>query len=108
MAWIALATAGFFVFRAEQLIESRTAALRIFDIHAREILRLRQRMNELLAEHTGKPVVEIARDTERDYHMTSDEALTYGLLDRVVRRRELIPQPDNRGGSRGTGGGQGS
>ncbi len=78
------------------------------DIHAREILRLRQRMNELLAEHTGKPVVEIARDTERDYHMTSDEALTYGLLDRVVRRREVIPRPDNKGGSRGNGGGQGS
>jgi len=77
------------------------------DIHAREILRLRQRMNELLAEHTGKPVVEIARDTERDYHMTGDEALAYGLLDRVVRRRESIPRPDNRGGSRGDGGGQG-
>jgi ATP-dependent Clp protease protease subunit len=78
------------------------------DIHAREILRLRQRMNELLAEHTGKPVVEIARDTERDYHMTGDEALAYGLLDRVVRRRESIPRSDNRGGSRGDGGGQGS
>ena len=78
------------------------------DIHAREILRLRQRMNELLAEHTGKPVVEIARDTERDYHMTGEEAVAYGVLDRVVRRRELIPRPDNRGGSRGNGGGQGS
>jgi ATP-dependent Clp protease protease subunit len=78
------------------------------DIHAREILRLRQRMNELLAEHTGKPVAEIAHDTERDYHMTGDEALAYGLLDRVVRRRESIPRPDNRGGSRGNGGGQGS
>lgn len=77
------------------------------DIHAREILRLRQRMNELLAEHTGKDVVEIARDTERDYHMTGDEALAYGLIDRVVRQRELIPRPDGKGGGRGTGGGQG-
>jgi ATP-dependent Clp protease protease subunit len=74
------------------------------DIHAREILRLRQRMNELLAEHTGKAVGEIARDTERDYHMTGDEALAYGLIDRVVRQRELIPRPDGKGGSRGNGG----
>ncbi len=78
------------------------------DIHAREILRLRHRMNELLAEHTGKPVVEIARDTERDYHMTGEEALAYGLLDRVVQRRELTPRPDNKGGGRATGGGQGT
>jgi len=78
------------------------------DIHAREILRLRQRMNELLAEHTGKPVVEIARDTDRDYHMTGEEAVAYGVIDRVVRRRELIPRPDTRGGGRGNGGGQGS
>ena len=77
------------------------------DIHAREILRLRQRMNELLAEHTGKNVVEIARDTERDYHMTSEETLAYGLIDRVVRQRELIPRPDGKGGSRGNGGGHG-
>ena len=77
------------------------------DIHAREILRLRQRMNELLAEHTGKNVVEIARDTERDYHMTSEEALAYGLIDRVVRQREPVPRPDGKGGSRGNGGGQG-
>ena len=77
------------------------------DIHAREILRLRQRMNELLAEHTGKNVVEIARDTERDYHMTGDEALAYGLIDRVVRQRELVPRPDGKGGSRGNGGGKG-
>ena len=77
------------------------------DIHAREILKLRQRMNEILAEHTGKAVGEIARDTERDYHMTGDEALAYGLIDRVVRQRELIPRPDGKGGSRGNGGGRG-
>jgi ATP-dependent Clp protease protease subunit len=77
------------------------------DIHAREILRLRERMNELLAEHTGRGVAEIARDTERDYHMTGEEALAYGLIDRVVRQRELTPRPDGKGGSRGNGGGQG-
>jgi ATP-dependent Clp protease protease subunit len=76
------------------------------DIHAREILRLRERMNEILAAHTGKSVVEIARDTDRDYHMTGDEAVAYGLIDRVVRQREPIPRPEGRGGGRGNGGGQ--
>jgi ATP-dependent Clp protease protease subunit len=76
------------------------------DIHAREILRLRERMNELLAAHTGKAVAEIARDTDRDYHMTGEEALAYGLIDRVVRQREIPPRSDGRGGSRGNGGGQ--
>jgi ATP-dependent Clp protease protease subunit len=59
------------------------------DIQAREILRLRARMNEILALHSGKPVEEIARDTERDYHMTGDEALEYGLVDRVVKSHDL-------------------
>jgi len=58
------------------------------EIHAREILKLRERMNEILAEHTGKPVAQIAADTERDYHLSGDEALAYGLIDRVVRERE--------------------
>jgi ATP-dependent Clp protease protease subunit len=59
------------------------------DIHAREILKLRERMNELLAAHTGKPIAEIARDTERDYHLSGAEALAYGLVDRVVEHREV-------------------
>lgn len=60
------------------------------DIHAREILRMRQRLNEMLAEHTGQPLDRIARDTERDYFMTAEEAKTYGLVDRVlVSRRDL-------------------
>jgi ATP-dependent Clp protease protease subunit len=54
------------------------------DIQAREILRLRERMNEILAFHTGRPIAEIARDTERDYHMSGEEAKAYGLVDRVV------------------------
>ncbi|MBW2273802.1 MAG: ATP-dependent Clp endopeptidase proteolytic subunit ClpP [Deltaproteobacteria bacterium] len=55
------------------------------EIHAREILSLRDRMNELLANHTGKPADEIARDTERDYYMSGEEAQSYGIVDRVVR-----------------------
>ena len=58
------------------------------DIHAREILKLRAKMNEILASHTGKSVEEIARDTERDYHLSGEDALAYGLIDRVVREHE--------------------
>ena len=54
------------------------------EIHAREILQLRQRLNEILATHTGKQVSEIAKDTERDYHMSGEEAEAYGIVDRVV------------------------
>ena len=74
------------------------------DIHAREILRLRQRLNEILALHTGRGAEQIARDTERDYHMTGEEACTYGLIDRVVRQHEVAPRPPGRsngGGQRG-------
>ena len=59
------------------------------DIHAREILKLRGRMNEILASHTGRSVEQIARDTERDYHMSGEEAQAYGLIDRVVRQHEI-------------------
>ena len=58
------------------------------DIHAREILKLRERMNEILADHCDRPVEEIARDTERDYHMSGEEALAYGLIDKVVKQHE--------------------
>jgi len=57
------------------------------EIHAREILKLRERMNEILSDLTGKPLAQIAADTERDYHMSGDEALAYGLVDKVVRQR---------------------
>jgi len=58
-------------------------------IQAREILRLRDRLNEILARHTGKPVDAIARDTDRDFFMTADEAKAYGLIDEVVAPRRL-------------------
>ena len=57
------------------------------DIQAREILKIRQRMNEILADHVGKPVDQIAKDTERDYYMSGEEALAYGVIDQVVTRR---------------------
>ncbi len=78
------------------------------DIHAREILKLRERMNEILAAHTGRSVEEIARDTERDYHMDGEQALAYGLIDRVVSHREVNPPAGGGAGSenRANGGGK--
>ena len=76
-------------------------------IQAREILSLRERMNEILAGHTGKSVEEIARDTERDYHMTGEEAQTYGVIDRVVQRRDAagLRATDSKGSGNGSSGG---
>ena len=57
------------------------------DIHAREILRLRERLNEVLAVHTGQPLEKIASDTERDNFMGAEEAVEYGLVDQVLSSR---------------------
>jgi len=57
------------------------------DIHAREILRMRARLNEILAEHTLQPLKRIQEDTERDYIMTADQSREYGIIDDVIRRR---------------------
>jgi ATP-dependent Clp protease protease subunit len=59
------------------------------EIHAREILKLKQQLSMILASHTGQPVSKIAQDTERDYFMTGAEALEYGLVDKVISKREL-------------------
>ena len=58
-----------------------------FDIHAREILAIRDRLNELLARHTGQDVERVRLDTERDNFMTAEEAVSYGLVDKVVNSR---------------------
>lgn len=68
------------------------------DIHAREILKLRERMNQILAGHTGQDLAKIARDTERDYHMSGEEAHAYGIIDRVVREHEAQPASGGSGG----------
>ncbi len=57
------------------------------EIHAREILKMRENLNQLLAEHTGRTLAEIQRDTERDYFMSAEEALKYGLVDSVLNKR---------------------
>ena len=57
------------------------------EIHAREILKLRDRLNQILAHHTGQPLERIAQDTDRDFFMGSDEARRYGIIDTVLERR---------------------
>ena len=59
------------------------------EIHAREIMRIKQEINELLASHAGKEVEAIKADTERDFWMTAAEALDYGLVDEVLSGRTL-------------------
>jgi ATP-dependent Clp protease protease subunit len=55
-------------------------------IHAEWILKTKSQLNQILAERTGQPIEKIARDTDRDYFMTADEAKTYGLVDDVITR----------------------
>lgn len=57
-------------------------------IQAKEILRLRDRLNEILARHTGQPLEKVAKDTDRDYFMTPEEAKQYGIVDEVVASRK--------------------
>lgn len=54
------------------------------EIHARHILRTRDRLNRILAKHTGQKLAKIEKDTDRDYFMTADEAKTYGIVDKVI------------------------
>ena len=57
------------------------------DIHAREILKTRERLNKILAENTGQPLEKIQHDTERDYFLSALEAKDYGLVDNVIDKR---------------------
>ncbi|MBI2692393.1 MAG: ATP-dependent Clp endopeptidase proteolytic subunit ClpP [Solirubrobacterales bacterium] len=57
------------------------------EIHAKEVIDLRKRMDELLADNTGQTLEKVAADTERDYFMSSEEAMEYGLIDRVLEKR---------------------
>ena len=59
------------------------------DIHAREILKVRAQLNEILAEHTGQSVDQIAKDTERDNFMDPQQAMEYGLIDKVFENRKV-------------------
>jgi ATP-dependent Clp protease protease subunit len=62
------------------------------DIHAREVLKLRQRLNEILAKHTGQTVERIERDSDRDNFMDAEAAVEYGLIDTVLEKRLEAPK----------------
>jgi len=57
-------------------------------IQAKEIMRMKAKMNELLAKHTGQPIEKIEKETDRDFFMTADEARAYGLVDEVIEKRK--------------------
>ena len=63
------------------------------EIYTREILRLRDRLNVILADHTGQPVKKIAKDTDRDYFMSAEEAKEYGVIDGVFASRPTVGSP---------------
>ena len=64
------------------------------EIQAKEILYLRERLNKLLADHTGQPIERISRDVERDYFMSAEQAKDYGLVDQILDRRAVpVPAP---------------
>jgi ATP-dependent Clp protease protease subunit len=69
-------------------------------LHAEEIIRLRHKMNEILSKHTGVPVEQVAKDTERDRFMSAEEARAYGIVDSIMEKhhRNGAPTPD--GGKR--------
>jgi ATP-dependent Clp protease, protease subunit len=58
-----------------------------FDIHAREILRIRERLNQIMVKHTGRTMDQIKEDTDRDYFMDGEEAKGFGLIDSVIEKR---------------------
>jgi ATP-dependent Clp protease protease subunit len=59
------------------------------DIQARQMIKLKNEINQILADHTGQPVEKIEADTDRDYFMTGEEAVEYGLVDRVITERDI-------------------
>ena len=65
------------------------------DIHAREVLRMKENLNAILAANVGKPEEQVAEDTERDYFMTAEEAVKYGIVDKILTSRHDIGNLEN-------------
>ncbi len=63
-----------------------------FDIHAREILSIREKLNKVLSEHTGQPIEKVRLDTDRDNFLSATDAVTYGLIDQVLTSRAIVPK----------------
>ena len=62
------------------------------EIYSKEILLTREKLNDLLAKHTGQPMKKISKDTDRDFFMSAEEAAAYGLVDRVIERNKQAPK----------------
>ena len=60
------------------------------EIHAKELLKIKQKLNELMAEHTGKRLAQLEKDTDRDNFMSADDAHKYGLIDQVINSRDSV------------------
>ena len=61
------------------------------EIHAKEILKLKDSLNKMMASHTGKPLKELEEDVERDYFLSAADACTYGIVDKVLTSRDDVP-----------------
>ena len=59
-----------------------------FDIHARRIIKIKESLNRILSENTNQPLEKIKTDVERDYFMTAEEAMNYGLVDKVITKND--------------------
>lgn len=62
------------------------------EINARHILRVKERLNNILAQHTGQPIKKVEKDADRDYYMTAEEAKAYGLIDQIVEPKVITPK----------------
>jgi ATP-dependent Clp protease protease subunit len=62
------------------------------EIHAKEIIKLRDRLNRILVKHTGQTVKKIEKDTDRDYYMSAEEAKEYGIVDEIIETRKVAPK----------------
>ena len=62
-----------------------------FEIHAKEILSIKEKLNRLMADHTDRPYEDLARDTDRDNFLSAQESLDYGLIDHIMKNRNDIP-----------------
>ena len=76
---------------APDLIHGLAGQATDIDIYAREILRMRETLNDILAKATGQPVEKIARDVDRDYILEPLQALEYGMIDHIIESRALQP-----------------
>ena len=80
---------GLHIFRWDQPLGGFQGQASDIDIHAKEILNIRHRLNSLLAHHTGQTLETIERDTERDNFMSAERAAEYGLIDSVFSKRQM-------------------